>query len=287
MLASLQAPGVLHMASPTIAFIGGGNMASCLVGGLVAHDHPADSIWVSDPETARLELVQERFAVQTSADNATAAGRADTVVLAVKPQVMRPVVESIRDVVRESNPLVMSVAAGVREMDIQKWLGGGAAIVRCMPNTPALLGAGATGLYANAQVTATQQAAAESIMRAAGITLWVNDESLLDAVTAVSGSGPAYYFLLMELMEKAGTELGLDSEAARRLTLQTALGAARMALESGEAPGTLRKQVTSPAGTTEAAINSFLANGMEDQVRAALTAARDRAIELGSELGDD
>lgn len=274
------------MSAPTIAFIGGGNMATSLVGGLLAHDHPADSIWVSDPDTARLKQLQERYAVCTSADNARAVGRADIVVLAVKPQVMKPVVESVRVAVAEHQPLVMSVAAGVREADMRSWLGGDTAIVRCMPNTPALLGAGATGLYANPKVSATQRSAAENIMRAAGITLWVDEEQLLDAVTAVSGSGPAYYFLLMELMEKTGTELGLEADAARILTLHTALGAARMALESGEAPGTLRQQVTSPAGTTEAAIKSFLSGGIEERVRAALTAARDRAIELGAELGD-
>jgi pyrroline-5-carboxylate reductase len=274
------------MSAPIIAFIGGGNMATSLVGGLVSHDHPADSIWVSDPDITRLDLLQERYAVCTSADNALAVNRADIVVLAVKPQVMRPVVESVREAVTQGQPLVMSIAAGVREADIRNWLGGEAAIVRCMPNTPALLGAGATGLYANPRVSASQRSAAENIMRAAGITLWVDEESLLDAVTAVSGSGPAYYFLLMELMEKAGTALGLDAEAARTLTLHTAMGAARMALESGEAPGTLRQRVTSPAGTTEAAINSFLAGGIEEQVNAALTAARDRAIELGTELGD-
>ena len=169
---------------------------------------------------------------------------------------------------------------------MQRWLGGEVAIVRCMPNTPALLGAGATGLYANAHVNSGQRTAAEDIMRAAGITIWVEDEALLDAVTAVSGSGPAYFFLLMEMMEKVGVELGLDAEAARALTLQTALGAARMALESGESPGALRKRVTSPGGTTEQAVNSFIDGGFEQRVRAALSAARDRAIDLGVQLGD-
>lgn len=272
---------------PTIAFIGGGNMATSLVGGLLAQDHPADGIWISDPDTARLSMLQQRYAVRTSADNALAASRADTLVLAVKPQVMRPVAEGLRETVRAGRPLVMSVAAGVRATDIQRWLGGQAAIVRCMPNTPALLGAGATALYANAHVSATQRSNAEDIMRAAGMTLWVDDEALLDAVTAVSGSGPAYYFLLMELMEKVGAELGLEPSAARALTLQTALGAARMALESGEPPGTLRERVTSPGGTTEQAIRRFLEGGLEPLVREALTAARDRAVELGAKLGAD
>ena len=274
------------MDTSTIAFIGGGNMATSLVGGLLATDHPADGIWVSDPDTARLRHLQERFSVCTTADNALAVSRADTVVLAVKPQVMRPVVEGLREAVAARQPLLMSVAAGVRACDMQRWLGGGVAIVRCMPNTPALLGAGATGLYANPNVSATQCSTAESIMRAAGITLWVEDEALLDAVTAVSGSGPAYFFLLMELMEKVGTELGLPAASARTLTLQTALGAARMALEAGAPPGTLRKQVTSPGGTTQAAVESFIAGGLEDRVRKALHAARDRAAELGAELGN-
>jgi len=271
---------------PTITFIGGGNMATSLIGGLRAHNHPADRIWVSDPDLDLLAAHQERFAVQTSADNPVAARHADIVVLAVKPQVMPDVALGLRDSVQQTKPLMMSVAAGVREVDMQRWLGGEVAIVRCMPNTPALLGAGATGLYANAHVNSGQRVAAEDIMRAAGITIWVEDEALLDAVTAVSGSGPAYFFLLMEMMEKVGVELGLDAEAARALTLQTALGAARMALESGESPGALRKRVTSPGGTTEQAVNSFIDGGFEQRVRAALSAARDRAIDLGVQLGD-
>ena len=271
---------------PTITFIGGGNMATSLIGGLRAHHHPADQIWVSDPDLDLLAAHQERFAVRTSKDNAFATRHAQIVVLAVKPQVMRDVALGLRESVQGTKPLVMSVAAGVREADIQSWLGGDVAIVRCMPNTPALLGAGATGLYANPQVNGGQRAAAEDIMRAAGVTIWVDNEPLLDAVTAVSGSGPAYFFLLMEMMEKVGVELGLDSEAARALTLQTALGAARMALESGESPEVLRKRVTSPGGTTEQAVNSFIDGGLEQLVRAALSAARDRAIDLGAQLGD-
>jgi pyrroline-5-carboxylate reductase len=263
------------------------NMAASLIGGLIAHGHPADGIWVTDPDIERLRYCQEHFAVCTTGDNDQAAARADTVVLAVKPQVMRPVAEALSGAVARARPLVISIAAGVREADLQRWLGGDAAIVRCMPNTPALLGAGATGLYANERVSATQRSAAEEVLRTAGVTLWVEDEELLDAVTAISGSGPAYFFLLMELMEKVGGELGLEAEAARTLTLHTALGAARMALESGEPPATLRQRVTSPNGTTHAAITSFLDGDLESRVRAALTAARDRAVALGHELGGD
>ncbi len=270
---------------PTITFIGGGNMATSLIGGLRAHHHPADQIWVSDPDVDLLAMQQKRFAVQTSADNTIAARNADVVVLAVKPQVMRDVCLGLQDCVQQTKPLVLSIAAGVREADMQRWLGGNVAIVRCMPNTPSLLGAGATGLSANSEVNDGQRVAAEDIMRAAGITIWVEREELLDAVTAVSGSGPAYFFLLMEMMAKVGAELGLDAQAARTLTLQTALGAARMALESGDDPDVLRKRVTSPGGTTEQAVNSFIDGGFEQQVRDALQAASARAVELGTQLG--
>jgi pyrroline-5-carboxylate reductase len=275
------------MDNPTITFIGGGNMATSLIGGLRAQNHPADQIWVSDPNVELLGEHQQRFAVQTSSDNALATRHADIVVLAVKPQVMRDVAMGLRESVQGTKPLVMSVAAGVREADIQRWLGGDVAIVRCMPNTPALLGAGATGLFANTQVNSSQRGAAEEILRAAGLTIWVETEVLLDAVTAVSGSGPAYFFLLMEMMEKVGVELGLEAEAARALTLQTGLGAARMALESGDSAAVLRKHVTSAGGTTEQAVISFIDGGLEAQVRTALTAARDRAISLGEELGEE
>ncbi len=269
------------MDTTTIAFIGGGNMASSLIAGLLANGHPPDSIWVADVDTARLRAHQDRYAVRTSSDNSSAVSRADTVLLAVKPQVMREVVEGVKDAVEERNPLVISIAAGVREPDIRRWLDHDAAIVRCMPNTPALLRQGVTALYANALVSATQRSAAESVLRAAGATLWVEDEALLDAVTAVSGSGPAYYFLLMEFMEKAGVALGLEPQAARMLTLHTALGAARMAMETEESPAQLRARVTSPGGTTERAVDSFVRGGLERQVLEALTAARDRSRELG------
>jgi pyrroline-5-carboxylate reductase len=275
------------MSAPRIAFIGGGNMATSLIGGLCAHEHPADRIWVSDPDSEQLAGHQQRFGLHTTSDNGQATDNAEIVVLAVKPQVMGTVAQGLRESVQKSKPLVLSVAAGVREIDMQNWLGGDVPIVRVMPNTPALLGAGASGLFANALVSAAQRNSAEQIMQTAGLTIWVDDETLLDAVTAVSGSGPAYFFLLMEMMEKVGTELGLSGDAARALTLQTALGAARMALESGLQPGELRKRVTSPGGTTEKAINSFIDGDFEQHVRDALTAARDQAITLGQQLGDN
>lgn len=273
------------MTSDSIAFIGGGNMATSLVGGLVAGGHARDAIWVTDVDADKLGQVQDKFRVNTTGDNNLAVHRAKTIVLAVKPQVMSKVLEDIAQSAREEAPLLVSIAAGVRERDILSALGYDAAIVRTMPNTPALLGCGATALFANPFVSAEQRSRAENILRAVGITVWVENESLLDAVTALSGSGPAYYFLLMELMERIGVDLGLERNASRVLVLQTALGAARMATETGESPENLRKRVTSPGGTTQAALERLTAGDFEEILLQALTAARDRAVALGDELG--
>jgi len=275
------------MSVKSIAFIGGGNMATSLVGGLIANGSAPDTIWVADPDTAKLEALQARFEGRPSADNLTVVRRADTLLFAVKPQVMGAVVRGVAEVVRERQPLVISIAAGVREPAISHWLGYDAAVVRAMPNTPALVGSGATALFANRFVSAERKSAAESVLRAAGLTLWVEDEDQLDAVTAVSGSGPAYYFELMELMEEAGCQIGLERETARMLVLQTALGAARMALESSEPPATLRARVTSPGGTTECAINVLDEGGIRQLYVEAIKAARDRSAELGEILGKD
>lgn len=268
-----------------IAFIGGGNMARSLVGGLAAKGCKPGRISVSDPSPEQRALIAKRFPVRMSEDGAHAVQDADVLVFAVKPQVMRPVAESVAAAVQSRKPLVITIAAGIRTSDLDRWLGGGQAIVRVVPNTPALLGAGAAALSANAKVSHDQRADAQALMEAVGTALWVEDESLMDAVTALSGSGPAYFFLLMELMEQAGRDLGLGPETARRLTLQTALGAARMALESGEAPETLRKQVTSPKGTTAAALAVFEQNKLAATVTEALTAARDRGREMAEEAG--
>ncbi|MGD2120044.1 MAG: pyrroline-5-carboxylate reductase [Chromatiales bacterium] len=270
-----------------ITFIGGGNMAASLIGGLISNGQPADSIRVAEPDAERLNTLQAQYGVQVSTDNPAAVEAADLLVLAVKPQILQTVCRDLADSVQQRRPLIISVAAGIRSADIERWLGGELAIVRCMPNTPALLQQGATGLFANARVSGPQRTQAETILQAAGITLWVDDETLIDAVTAVSGSGPAYFFLLMEQIQRAGEKLGLDTETARRLTLQTALGAARMANESDDEIATLRSKVTSKGGTTEAAINSFIEQGIEAMVNQALTAARDRATELADLLGKD
>ena len=262
-------------------------MAASLIGGLIANDYPTDCITVAEPDVEKLKQSQQMFGVQTNTDNNQAIANSDLVVLAVKPQILQQVCRDIADIIQKTQPLVISIAAGIRSTDIDRWLGGQCALVRCMPNTPALLQAGATGLYANDKVSAEQKSKAENILSAAGMTLWVKEESLLDAVTAVSGSGPAYFFLFIEAMQKAGEGLGLDSDSAQKLALQTALGAARMAIEGDDDPGTLRQKVTSKGGTTEAAIQHFQANNFETLVNNALESARDRAIELANILGKD
>lgn len=273
--------------SANITFIGGGNMAASLIGGLIANQYSADCITVAEPDADKLQQHKQTYNINVTTDNNQAVANSDVVVLAVKPQILQQICRDIADSVQKQQPLIISIAAGIRSTDIDRWLGNQCAVVRCMPNTPALLQAGATGLYANNQVSAEQKKAAENILSAAGMTLWVNKESLLDAVTAVSGSGPAYFFLFIEAMQKAGIKLGLDADAAQKLSLQTALGAARMAIEGEDDPATLRNKVTSKGGTTEAAINHFLSNDFEALVNNALNAAHDRATELADILGKD
>ncbi len=272
-----------------ITFIGGGNMAFSLIGGLTSGNCPGSNISVSDPKEENLEMMEERFGIiPFLSDNPAAIEGADAVVLAVKPQLLSDVATEVSKAIQRQNqntPLIISIVAGIRESDLQRWLGGGCAIVRTMPNTPALLRSGATGLYANPEVSEEQRDFAESIMRAVGTTTWLNEESQLDAVTALSGSGPAYFFLFMEAMEAAGRELGLPQETARMLTIQTAFGAAKMALERPESSSELRTMVTSPGGTTERAIAVFQEQGLERIVGEALTAARDRSIEMAEILG--
>ncbi len=275
------------MGQPTIAFIGSGNMAAALIGGLITDGIPAECIIASDPDPARRKALAASAGIHTLEDNAEAVARAEVVVLAVKPQALREVARDLAEAIQQYRPLVISIAAGIRSDTLQRWLGGGVSLVRSMPNTPAMLQAGATALFAIPEVTGTQREQAESVMRAVGLVLWVDDESLMDAVTALSGSGPAYFFLLMEAMEHAGKHLGLPANTARLLTLQTALGAARMAIESSEDPAGLRHHVTSPGGTTEQAIKRFGEEDLEGAVLRALTAARDRSIELSRLLDEE
>ncbi|MEI2769228.1 MAG: pyrroline-5-carboxylate reductase [Candidatus Competibacter sp.] len=270
-----------------IAFIGGGNMARSLIGGLVAGGHEPDRIWVAEPDIGQRELLHSRHGVRTGPDNLAIAAEAEVIVLAVKPQILQGVARQLAPVVQARRPLVISIAAGVREPDLRRWLGGGSlALVRTMPNTPALVGSAASALFANEFVSEERRQLAESLLRAVGVTVWVGDESLLDAVTALSGSGPAYFFLIMEALERTALDLGLDADNARLLTLQTAFGAAKMALESVESPAILRARVTSPGGTTERALSILREGGLETLLAQALEAARSRARELGDLLGE-
>jgi pyrroline-5-carboxylate reductase len=273
------------MKQQTIGFIGGGNMASALIGGLVADGYPAGNLWVTDPEADKLAALAQQYQVNTCADNNQAVAQCDIVVLAVKPQILAGVARGIAEAVRARKALVISIAAGVLAQDLQRWLGEDAAIVRCMPNTPAQVKTAATALYANAKASKSQREAAESVLRAVGLAVWVADERLLDAVTALSGSGPAYFFLFMEAMENAARELGLDEDTARLLTQQTALGAARTAIESAEQPEVLRRRVTSPGGTTEQAIRTFEEGGLRNLVRDAMLAAERRSLEMSKQFG--
>lgn len=270
-----------------IAFIGGGNMARSLIGGLVAGGQDPGCIWVAEPDAGQRDLLRSRFGVHTSADNPEIVAKGEVIVLAVKPQILQGVARQLAPAIQARQPLVISIAAGVREPDLRRWLGGGSpALVRTMPNTPALVGSAASALFANEFVSEDRRQLAESLLRAVGVTVWVDDETLLDAVTALSGSGPAYFFLVMEALERAALELGLDADTARLLTLQTAFGAAKMALESVESPATLRVRVTSPGGTTERALAILREGGVETLLARALAAARQRARELGDLLGE-
>lgn len=273
------------MNTPNIAFVGAGNIASSIIGGLLESGHPSGSISAADPYPASLEHLLQMAPVNVSGDNAEAVANADVVILAVKPQVMAEAIASIAPAVESNGALVISIAAGVTIASMQAWLGAKAAIVRCMPNTPALLGCGASGLYANNNVSDRQRGHAAAIMGAVGTTSWVDTEQSLDAITALSGSGPAYFFLFMEAMIDAGCELGLDRDTATKLTLQTGLGAARMALESEVDLVELRRRVTSPGGTTERAVESFEDDKLRRVVSNAMRAAADRAVEMAQEMG--
>lgn len=266
----------------TITFIGAGNMARSLIIGLL-QDKANVLLRVADPDPQQLDAIRQHWPdVQATQDNAEALQGADVVVLAVKPQVMREVLEPLADLAQRTRPLVISIAAGIREAALNQWLGGNLPIVRCMPNTPALVQTGATGLVANAQVSQAQRNLAESILRAVGITVWFAEEASIDSVTAVSGSGPAYFFLVMEAMQAAAQNLGMSAEDAQLLVVQTALGAARLALESGEPAAELRRKVTSKGGTTEAALKVLNDGGLPALFEQALQAAAKRSRELAT-----
>ena len=270
-----------------IAFLGGGNMALSLIGGLVSDGFNPSHIHIADPDVNRLETIKASYAVQTYTDNTRAINECRVIVPAVKPQQLQHVVKQCSPLWQD-NMMLISIAAGIRLNDIARWLERpNAAIVRTMPNTPALVQAGATALYANEFVSAQQKELAESILRAVGITLWVQDEEQINVVTALSGSGPAYFFLVMEAIETAAIELGLEPETAKLLCLQTAFGASKMALESNDSTALLRQKVTSPGGTTERAIHELEDGGLRSLFENALIAAALRSRELATQLGED
>lgn len=269
-----------------VLFIGGGNMAASLIGGLIADGQQPDSLFVVEPSASRREWLREEFRISCNADAASFNEAVDVIVLAVKPQVMAQATRAWQAYVQSHRPVVLSIAAGIRTRDLSRWLGDYGALIRAMPNTPSLIQAGACGLYACPEVDEEGRGKAEAILRAVGITLWVDKEELIDAITALSGSGPAYFFLFMEALQEAGVSLGLPEREARLLTLQTALGAARMALESHEAIDALRERVTSPGGTTEQALNQFNSEDLKGTVKRAVDAAAQRATVLADELGN-
>ncbi len=270
---------------PTIGFIGGGNMAASLIGGLINAGMSAADITVAEPDEKQRQALTTRFDIKTTAENKAVLSN-EIVILAVKPQLLKQVCQQL-DSDQQSGRLFISIAAGIKSNDIDRWLNGNQHIVRCMPNTPSLVQCGASGLFANELVSKHQKQQAETVMQAVGIVVWVENEEQINAVTAVSGSGPAYYFLMMEAMQQAGEELGLSTEVAQKLVLQTALGAARMATESEFSAAELRQMVTSKGGTTEQAILSFQSAGYQKIVSTALQAAHDRSISLADELGSE
>jgi len=277
------------MTDPIITFIGAGNMTRSLIGGLITNGFEKSHIWATDSDTQKCHQIKEIFNINSSADNEQAAANADIIVLAVKPQVIgqasRALAETISASSKDRKVLVISIAAGILCEDLENWLGKGTAIVRAMPNTPSLVQCGATGLYANENVSREQRDQAESILNAVGLTLWLEEEQMINAVTALSGSGPAYFFHFMEAIEAAGMQLGLTAETSRLLTLQTALGAAKMAIESPDSTATLREKVTSPGGTTERALQVLSDANMHSILEHTLRAASDRAAELSKILG--
>ena len=273
------------MTDQIIAFIGCGNMGRSLIGGLCASGVAADDIIAADPQESQARLVAEQFGVRTTDDNLEAVHAATAIVLAVKPQQMAAVASELAGMLDVSRAVVVSIAAGIRIAALEHWLGGDCAIVRAMPNTPALVGAGAAALCANANAGPEQRNRAEAILRAAGVVVWVEDEALMDAVTAVSGSGPAYFFKFMEILAATGVELGLSEDAARLLATQTAFGAAKMALAGDQTPAELRKQVTSPGGTTERALAVLAEHNVEQGLDSAIRAAYARSAELARKFG--
>ncbi|MEO7052819.1 MAG: pyrroline-5-carboxylate reductase [Rhodanobacter sp.] len=267
-----------------IAFIGGGNMARSLIGGLLRTGWAASAITVSEPREEARQDLHRAFGIATCAESRLAADHADVLLLAVKPQAMQSVCVELGDVLQRNQPLLISIAAGVRIGQLERWFGDDVAIVRCMPNIAAMIGFGATGLCANYRASAAQRMQAQHILSTAGLTCWVEDEAQMDTVTALSGSGPAYFFAFVEALVAAAVAQGLPPGIARKLCAQTCLGAGHMLVDGSETPSELRQRVTSPQGTTQAALESFTADGLARITASAMAAAARRSVELADEL---
>lgn len=267
----------------TIAILGAGNMGGSLLNGLIANQYPKEKLWIADPEQEKLNPFKNEFHINTTQDNAIAVSHAEVIVFAVKPQIFSTVAKPLATIMQQKKPLVISVAAGILEKNIQQWLGGKIAIVRSMPNTPALIRSGATAMYGNEFVSKDQHNLAETILRSVGVVTWIKDENLMDTITALSGSGPAYFFLVIEALQNAAIELGLPADTAQLLAQQTAYGSARMALESKVDVIELRRRVTSPGGTTEKAIKILEEQQLREIFKKALLAAKNRSEELAHE----
>lgn len=270
-----------------IGFIGAGNMARALAGGLLTQGWPRAALMLADPNAEQRALAARNFGVATTADNAAVLAHAEVLVLAVKPQAMPAVCQALAPTLAARPPLVVSIAAGIPLAALARWFGAQTAIVRAMPNTPALIGAGITGMCANARCSASERERARTLLSAVGPALWVADDAAIDVVTAVSGSGPAYFFRAIEALTAAGEAQGLTPENAQRLAIHTAYGAAKMALEAEASPAVLRAQVTSPGGTTERALRSLAADDIDAVFARAVAAARARAAELAREFGGE
>tara|TARA_B100000401_G_scaffold43659_1_gene25686 strand:- start:945 stop:1793 length:849 start_codon:yes stop_codon:yes gene_type:complete len=282
-LLELRLENEVNLDETVIGFIGAGNMAGSIIRGLIGAGKNPESIFVSDIDDQKLQSITAETSVNSTATKKMPS-LVDVLILAVKPQVMKSVCQELTDV--EAVQLVISIAAGIKITQMEQWLNSKVAIVRCMPNTPALVGEGATGLFANKLVSDHQKTIAQSIMGSVGLTSWMQSEKDMDTVTAVSGSGPAYFFLLIEAMQEVAQELGLKKDVAENLICQTAIGASKLIQESNDSSLILRKKVTSPGGTTERAISVFESGNIRGLVRDALIAARDRSIELSEDLSN-
>ena len=273
------------MKKAKIGFLGAGNMARSIINGLIIDGYDASLIWAADLNKNKLDSLAQQHQINTTEQAETVVELADIIVIAVKPQSLEDLSVQVSSSIKKRAPLLISIAAGITIENLESWFGHKTPIIRAMPNTPALLQTGATGLFANEATSADQRDLTESVLRAVGIVVWVKKESLMDVITALSGAGPAYYFLFMEIMQQVGQEMGLDEKAAYLLTLQTTFGAAKLALESGEPLDTLRQKVTSKGGATQAGLSSLETDGIRKLLQHALESARLRSHELSAQFG--